>query len=53
MLQTSEIFPIRPSCAGFALKSPLGMRNVDAEDKGEHTPSFVLCLQVLFFLHKT
>lgn len=36
-----EIFPIRPSCASFALESPLGMRNVDAEDKGKHTTSFV------------
>lgn len=36
-----EIFPIRSSRAKFALVSPLGMRNVDADEKGKHTTSLV------------
>lgn len=47
-----EIFPVRPSCAKFALESPLEMRKVDAEEKGKQTTSLVLCLQALFFITK-
>ena len=43
---------MRPSCAKFALESPLGMQIVDAEEKGKHTTSCVQCLQALFFLTK-